>query len=590
MADATAPHASGATADLAALDSARVPRDAWQRAGEGDQARARARLAAVRRAEDLIALGIPRLDADAMAATEQGATAAAVGAWRRKVKGLPEGGRVAALLDGKSPGGPSTLDPATREILEALILHFGPHLTASHAHRTLVARECRAPSIRSVRRWIARWRDEHAGDLSAVTNPDRHRSHRKPAGGDAAAHIVRLNQVWELDSTLADVICADGGRHAVVSAIDIWSRRARVLIVPTSRATAIAALLRRCMLEWGVPETVRTDEGKDYTSQHVLGVLTDLEITPDPCPPYTPEAKPFVERFLGTLARDLFAYLPGFAGHDVGQAQALRARKSFAARRAERARNRKRAFGATRGEDAATVFEAALSPEELQARCDSWCRAVYERRPHSGLGAATPFDRAISWAAPVRRVHDERALDALLAVPAGGGWRTIGKGGIRLDSVDYIAGPLGGLVRERVQVRHDPADLDRILVYDKDGTFVCIAEDPARTGADRAAIAQAMKAAHNKRDRTARQRARDLKRRHRPERSMDDVLADAECKAGRVVALPARGKAHETPALTEAARAAEAAEAADETKTERPASGGRAKVMAGVRWLIQEED
>ena len=107
------------------------------------------------------------------------------------------------------------------------------------------------------------------------------------------------------------VICADGKRYAIVAAIDIWSRQARVLVVPTSRATAIATLLRCCILEWGMPEAVRTDEGKDYTSRHVLGVLADLEVEHRPCPPYTPEAKPFVERFLGTLTRDLFATLPG---------------------------------------------------------------------------------------------------------------------------------------------------------------------------------------------------------------------------------------------------------------------------------------
>ena len=156
--------------------------------------------------------------------------------------------------------------------------------------------------------------EKNARDLLAVTNPDRDRSRHRPAGGDAAAKIVRLNQLWELDSTPADVICADGRRYAIVAAIDIWSRQARVLVVPTSRAAAIAALLRRCILEWGVPEAVRTDEGKDYTSRHVLGVLADLEIEHRPCPPYTPEAKPFVERFLGTLTRDLFATLPGFPG------------------------------------------------------------------------------------------------------------------------------------------------------------------------------------------------------------------------------------------------------------------------------------
>ena len=185
------------------------------------------------------------------------------------------------------------------------------------------------------------------------------------------------------------------------------------LVVPTSRATAIAALLRHCILEWGVPEAVRTDEGKDYTSRHVLGVLADLEIEHRPCPPYTPEAKPFVERFLGTLTRDLFATLPGFSGHDVAQAQARRSRKSFATRRAERARIKES------GEDDTVIYGAALSAEELQARCVSCCDTIYGRWPHSGLGGISPFARRASWAEPVRQVHDERALDALLAEPAG---------------------------------------------------------------------------------------------------------------------------------------------------------------------------
>ena len=38
------------------------------------------------------------------------------------------------------------------------------------------------------------------------------------------------------------------------------------------------------------------------------------------------------------------------------------------------------------------------------------------------------------------------------------GWRVVCKKGIRLDSVFYIAGPLGSLVGERVKLRRDPAD------------------------------------------------------------------------------------------------------------------------------------
>ena len=553
---------------------------AWECAADGDRERARARLAAVRRAEKLIAIGIPRAAADATAAAEAGATARAVGDWRRKVKGLSQGARVAALLDRKPTGRPPKIAGEVREILEALDNHNPAHLTARHCHRTLMARLGHAPAMSTIAHWLAARRREFAYERSAVADPDRHRSHRKPAGGDAAAHIERLNQEWELDSTPADVICADGLRYAVVVAIDIWSRRTRGLVAPTSRAAAIAALFRRCLLDWGVPELVRTDEGADYTSRHVVGVIADLELDHDICPPFAPDAKPFVERVIKTISHDLFANLPGFTGHNVADAQALRARKSYAARQ---------------GADKCEAFRVALSAEELQAYLDRWCDDLYGREPHDGLSGLSPFERFHSWTGPIKRIGDERALDALLAAPVGGGSRTVGKGGIRLDNVDYIAGPLGGIVGERVIVRRDPADLDRLFVYlpvpeapERPGEFVCVAVDPARTGADRIATAAAMKRAYNDRSREARAHARDLAKRHKPERAMADVLAKALEDSERVVALPRKGETHETPALREAARAAEAADKADQD-AEAPAPPAKAKLAAGIRWLMQEE-
>lgn len=300
---------------------------------------------------------------------------------------------------------------------------------------------------------------------------------------------------------------------------------------------------------------MRTDEGADYTSRHVVGVIADLEIGHDICLPFAPDAKPFVERVIKTIGHDLFANLPGFTGHNVAQAQALRARRSYAARQ---------------GENDIEAFRVALGADELQACLDTWCDDLYGREPHAGLGGLSPFERVAAWTGSVRRIGNVRALDALLAAPADDGWRTVRKSGIRLDNVDYIAGPLGGLVGERVHVRRDPGDLDRIFVYlpapsgpERPGEFVCVAQDPARTGADRAAVAGAMTRAYAERSRKARARARALAKRHKPEQAMADVLAHAAGSAARVVALPRKSETHETPALREAARAAEAADARD---------------------------
>ena len=263
----------------------------------------------------------------------------------------------------------------------------------------------------------------------------------------------------------------------------------------------------------------------------------------------------------------------------MAQAAALRARKSFAARR---------------GETPAVTLRAELGPEELQQRLDVWCEAVYGRDAHDGLEGASPFTRVAGWAGPLQQIRDERALDALLAVPAGrDGRRVVGKDGLRVDGGEYIAPELGPLVKQPVRVLQDPADLGRIHVYretadGKRGEFLCVAEDPARTGIDRAAVAAQAKALARRADREARAWARDLKRQYRPETAMDDVLAHAAAEAERVVALPRRGEAHETPALAEAARAAQAAD-----ETEAPAAparrSARARIAAANRRYLEEE-
>ena len=550
---------------------------AWDRATDADRDRARARLAAVRRSEDLHAAGVRRADADAAAAAEASVTVSAVAKWRRRVRGLPEGSRVAALLDGDRTGRPSPIDgnAAWRGTLEALAFHHGPHLTAEHARRTLIARHGGAPSLRAVRRWLARWRDEHARTLSAVTSPDRHRSHRQPAFGSSIPDgAVAL---WELDSTVADVMCADGRRPALVAALDVGTRRLAVHVARSSSAEAIAALLRRCLLDWGVPAAIRTDEGADYTSGRIAGVLADLEIAHRIAPPYTPEAKGAVERALGTLSRDLLAHLPGFCGHHPGQAAAIRSRRSFAGRR---------------GMGPAAQMGATLTVPALQSRIDSWCADVYGRRAHAGLGGRSPWEAARA-APPLRRVTDERALDALLAEPAGGGTRRVGKRGVRVGGRDYIAPELGARVGDTVRVRFDPAP-GRLHVYGADGRYICIAVDPSVTGADRAAVAAGARAAARAADTAARAAARELAALHRPEGAMDDVLAHAQAEAGRVVALPRRGAAHETPALREAARAADAAARATASETSAPAvapvRAGGSRALAAARRLYLEDE
>lgn len=451
-------------------------------------------------------------------------------------------GRLAGNYGNRKGAGRIEGEPEIKDLILGMIVDH-PHASARLVMRALRAKfePGRVPGYRTVQRYIATWKQANRQLHAAVTNPDKWRSHFQAAGGDAGAGIERLNQLWELDSTPGDVMLADGSRHAVIGAIDVYSRRFKLLVSRTSRATAIAALTRRCLLDFGVPETARTDEGSDYTSRHMTRVFAGLGIVHDRCPPFTPERKPFIERALGTFAHDIVELLPGFIGHDVAGRQDIRARKSFADRLMKR------------GMEPA---ELRLTPEAFQQFCDTWTDAIYALDPHRGLGGLSPFERAAAFTGPVTRIMDERALDVLLAeAPGGDGWRTIGKKGIRIEGADYDAPDLGGHEGEKVRVLLDEHDVGAIYVFAAEGGFLCKAMAPEIAGVPRREVAIRRKA---KQKATMAEGKKALKAAASRAKTKDiaaEILRDAEVRAGTLVAFPRPTIEHETPALEAAAQA-----------------------------------
>ena len=226
------------------------------------------------------------------------------------------------------------------------------------------------------------------------------------------------------------------------------------------------------------------------------------------------------------------------------------------------------------GIEAVIVFRSSLTAEELQARIDAWIEHVYGREPHSGLDGMSPFERVQSWTGEPPRTVSEQGMSVLLAPAAGDGRRKVSKKAISVDGGRYMAGELGKWADQWVHVRQDPDDLGRIFVFteaDAAGrhAFICIAEDPARTGIDRREVAVEARRGWSARTSAARKRARDLKREHAPHEAIEAVLEKARQDAGKVVALKPKGDEHATPA-TESAKAAEAAkDAAPESRRRR---------------------
>lgn len=387
------------------------------------------------------------------------------------------------------------------------------------------------PPVRTFQYALKAWRQLYRNELKRVRDPDGYKSAVR-FSARVARPADRLNQLWQIDASPADVLCTDG-RHSIYVCVDILSRRLIGLVSKTARSSAVGLTLRKAILAWGVPERIKTDLGSDFVSHETRRLLVNLGIEHDPTAAFSPEQKGHVERAIGTMQRDLMRTLPGFVGHSVAERKVIEGRKSFARRL---------------GQDAEDLFEVALSAAELQQRLDDWCADIYGRRAHEGLGRRTPFDVAASAPGAIRQV-DAAALAMLLA-PVG--FRVVTKTGLRIDGAHYIAGHLE--VGAEVMVRMDPADMGRVHVFARDGfTFLGEAICPDLAGIDPAAAIAAVRAEQKAREDAALAEVRKV--RIRAADLAPAIHRQALKNAGGLVEFPKRSEAHETPAIA-AARAA----------------------------------
>jgi transposase InsO family protein len=442
--------------------------------------------------------------------------------------------------------GSTTLAKEHQDFAVSMIVSH-PHCTINVICDGMQARfNGHTPNLSAIRRFVNSWRLQHASLLLYMANPDAWKGKHMFAFGTADEQIERVNQRWEFDSTPADVLLTDG-RHCVIGVVDVYTRRLKLLVSKTSRATAVAALVRRAIIAWGVPESVKTDNGSDYVSKHLVGVFEALNIEQILCPPFTPEAKPHIERSFKTFSHGIVELLPGFIGHSVADRKAIEARRSFADRLMRRG-------------EAVDPVTLPMTAEELQVLCDRWCEAIYHQNQHRGLDNRTPAEVARAWQGTERRITDLRALDILLA-EAPRETAVISKKGVRCDGRWYIAEEMAGIEGETVRVKLDPADFGTIYLFGEDGKFICVAVDPLRLGHDRAEIVARSKALQKQIVREGSKELKKLAREQATETIHTEILEHREAQIANIVELPKRSEEYTTPALGEAAKAVAAIDA-----------------------------
>lgn len=392
------------------------------------------------------------------------------------------------------------------------------------------------PSKRSLQRFIARLEDERKVVIAAVRDPDTYKGKFRLALGRADGNTDRAHQIWEIDTTPADVMTTDG-RKMVLGLIDRWSRRTLFMVCESESAQSVRRLLVTAIERWGVmPEIVMTDQGSGFINGSIISALELLGIEHWPCPPGSPEKKPHVERVFGTFTRDRAELFDGYLGHNVAEAQKLRARARKATGRAQ--------------------IVASMSAADLQAALDAWVDGAYHLREHSSL-RMSPMRKWQS--SPVAARAAPHADVLRMALSALVGQRTVGKRGIQWQGGRYWASGLAEWVGREVIVRRDEEDLGELLIFSPDGLFIDAAINHERSGLSETEFAVA---AREQQQRWVSEQKADLKARAKGytfEKARDALLRrDAEA-AGKLTHLPLPTQPHSTPTmdtLSEGARTA----------------------------------
>lgn len=463
---------------------------------------------------------------------------------------LREEGLYALAPGWNNPNKGTSKVPTDQQELIIALLKKTPHISGSMLQLSLETRFAKPAAKSTVRNFVKNWKEKNASLYLWLTDRDGWKNKYQFAVGDASEYVERLNQVWEFDSTPADLLLADG-RYSLIGVIDVYTRRLKLIVSKTSKASAVAALLRAALLDWGVCEVAKTDNGADYVSNHITGVFAELGIEQALCPPFTPENKPHIERVFKTFSHSFMELMPGYIGHSVADRKAIESRKSFADR-----------LGAKD-----ETVEVRLSAEELQNYCDRWCRAIYEQNPHSELDGRTPDQVARAWKGTERRISNERALDLLLAEPVKGNPRKVTKKGLTIDKRKYIAEamPMAG---EWVNVKVDPADWGTIYLYGAEtGEFLCVAYDHMRVGQDRTEIAAKLKNRQKVLRAEGVKKVNKIAREQAVDEIEKEIMEAREAKVANIINLPKPSEEYTSPGLEQAAKAVEAMDTEQQNRT-----------------------
>lgn len=283
------------------------------------------------------------------------------------------------------------------------------------------------------------------------------------------------NSCWISDHHLADVLVKNKRGQVVRPWITAFQdAKSRKIVACTvydgsPNATRIKQALKIGITEYGIPEEIYVDNGKDYISSELdpdsaNSVLNILGIHKRRAKPYHGQSKP-IERFFKTLEDRFGKCFYSYIGSD-GKKRPEHMKKT----------NKELEKGPN-----------VVSIDEYEKRLANYIKE-YNLTPHSGNGMdkRTPDEVLYnSFEKPAQMISDEAVLKLLF------GNRQeckVSNVGVKVCSINFMCEELVPLYGRKVIAIYDPNDLDKVYIYTQDGKFVCQAmaklKSPFRTATE----------------------------------------------------------------------------------------------------------
>lgn len=313
---------------------------------------------------------------------------------------------------------------------------------------------------------------------------------------------ISSNDVWFSDHHRIDVFTKNEGnsRTCRMWLTVFFDARSNKVISYICRnadpdASVIKQAMKKGMEEYGIPNEVHFDNGKDYRSKAFrqdfpLSLVHQLGIGSIYATPFHGQAKT-VERFFGTFINRFCKMMPTYTGKD--------------------AKNRPEEMRVSDKK----LMTIAPSIEEFLICLDRFIED-YNHTPSKGkdLDGKCPEEVYYQNLSVKKEITDRKALSLLCGTFD---TRTVGKNGVRYKNRDYWNEALLPYFNKKVIINHTSDNMDMLYIFDEDMRAVCTAEAKIRTPFRHTTEADFKRAEKEKKA------ARNLVRKYKPTMELDTM-------------------------------------------------------------------